>query len=224
VQAAKAETLKLSLPAVHAAAYGWKMIDIAERLVAVTLLPAVAPLLLAAATVIAILSHRSPFVAHRRVGQRGRPIWVIKLRTMWAGEHQRKFIFLERLPVACAPIPKQKSMGDPRITSRFAVFCRRYSIDELPQLWQVVRGEMALIAPRPLTQTELEIYYGAEAQELLMRKPGISGLWQVSGRSRLTYRQRRRLDLFMIRKWSFLLYLRILVATVPRVLAGKDAW
>ena len=83
---------------------------------------------------------------------------------------------------------------------------------------------MALVAPRPLTRHELESYYGEDSEELLTRKPGISGLWQVSGRSRLTYGQRRRLDLFMIRKWSIWLYLRILVLTVPKVLAGKDAW
>ncbi|HEX6547062.1 MAG TPA: sugar transferase, partial [Bryobacteraceae bacterium] len=119
---------------------------------------------------------------------------------------------------------ERKPSDDPRVTSRFARICRRYSIDELPQLWQVVNGEMALVAPRPLTRNELDLYYGEDARELLTRKPGISGLWQVSGRSRLTYSQRRRLDLFMIRRWSFRLYLRILVVTVPKVLAGKDAW
>jgi lipopolysaccharide/colanic/teichoic acid biosynthesis glycosyltransferase len=172
---------------------------------------------------IAILSRRSPLVAHLRVGEYGRPIWIFKLRTMWNGEDGAGFALIERLPVATG-IPERKPSNDPRVTSRFARICRRYSIDELPQLWQVVRGEMSLVAPRPLTRHELESYYGEDAHELLMRKPGISGLWQVSGRSRLTYSQRRRLDLFMIRRWSLGLYLRILVLTVPKVLAGKDAW
>lgn len=183
----------------------------------------VSPVLFVAGLVIAILSRRSPLVAHLRVGKYGRPIWIFKLRTMWSGGNGLRLAFVERLPVA-SEIPARKPSNDPRVTSRFARICRRYSIDELPQLWQVLRGEMALVAPRPLTRHELESYYGDDAQELLTRKPGISGLWQVSGRSRLTYSQRRRLDLFMIRRWSLRLYLRILVLTVPKVLAGKDAW
>jgi lipopolysaccharide/colanic/teichoic acid biosynthesis glycosyltransferase len=110
------------------------------------------------------------------------------------------------------------------VTSRFAAFCRRYSLDELPQLWQVVRGEMSLVGPRPLTRQELDTYYGADASRIIAAKPGLSGLWQISGRSRLTYPQRRRLDLFLVRKWSVSLYLRILFTTLPRVAAGKDAW
>jgi exopolysaccharide production protein ExoY len=118
----------------------------------------------------------------------------------------------------------RKSEKDSRVTSRFAAFCRRYSIDELPQLYQVVTGQMSLIGPRPLTKLELDLYYGRNAAELLTRRPGISGLWQVSGRSRLSYRQRRRLDLFLVRKWSPGLYLQTLLATIPTVLTGRNAW
>ena len=217
------ESLELGLSVVRAGAYGWKAIAVAERIAAAMILLALSPVLLAAGLLIAILSRSSPLVAHLRVGERGRPIWVIKLRTMWRGEGERGLALVQRLP-AIEEVPERKPSDDPRVTSRFARFCRRYSIDELPQLWQVARGEMALVAPRPLTRHELESYYGEDSQELLTRKPGISGLWQVSGRSRLTYGQRRRLDLFMIRRWSIRLCLRILVLTVPKVLAGKDAW
>jgi len=223
VQQANAESLELGLPVVRAGAYGWKAIAVAERMAAGIILLALSPVLVAAGLLIAILSRSSPLVAHLRVGERGRPIWVIKLRTMWSGEGDRGLALVQRLPAA-EEAPERKPSDDPRVTSRLARFCRRYSIDELPQLWQVVCGEMALVAPRPLTRHELESYYGEDSEELLTRKPGISGLWQVSGRSRLTYGQRRRLDLFMIRKWSIWLYLRILVLTVPKVLAGKDAW
>lgn len=109
------------------------------------------------------------------------------------------------------------------MTSPFAAFCRRYSLDELPQLWHVLRGEMALIGPRPLTLRELDIYYGSDAECVLSVRPGLSGLWQVRGRSRLPYPHRRRLDLFLVRNWSLGLYLKILLLTLPRVLAGKDA-
>ena len=122
----------------------------------------------------------------------------------------------------CSAPPKERT--DPRVTSRVATLCRRYSIDELPQLWHVLKGEMALLGPRPLTASEIQTYYGPAAVELLAVKPGLTGLWQTSGRSRLTYSQRRRLDLFMIRNWSAGLYLKILLRTIPAVLTGKDAW
>ena len=101
---------------------------------------------------------------------------------------------------------------------------RATGLDELPQLWQVVLGDMALVGPRPLTQQELETYYGADAARVVAAKPGLSGLWQISGRSRLSYTQRRRLDLFLVQKYSISLYFKILLITLPRVLTGKDAW
>lgn len=187
------------------------------------LLLLVLPILVFASIVIVVISRRSPLVAHQRVGHSGRTIWVLKLRTMWNGNSERRSFFIHRLSPVEAPLlpPGLKNV---RVTSRFAAFCRRYSLDELPQLWQVVRGEMALVGPRPLTRQELDAYYGADANRIVAAKPGISGLWQITGRSRLSYAQRRRLDLFLVRKWSVSLYLRILFITLPRVLAGKDAW
>jgi exopolysaccharide production protein ExoY len=120
--------------------------------------------------------------------------------------------------------PNQKSFADPRITSAFARFCRRFSIDELPQLIHVVRGEMSLVAPRPLTNRELDQHYGPDADEILSVKPGITGLWQVAGRSRLTYHERRELDLFLVRNRSLRLHFTILLRTIPAVLTGKDGW
>jgi exopolysaccharide production protein ExoY len=204
----------------------WMAIAAAERFGAGTLLLALLPALSVAALLIVILSRRSPLIAHQRVGQRGRPIWVLKLRTMW-NQNSKAFHFMELVEhltgeMSC-PV-QAKTQSDPRVTSRFAALCRRYSIDEFPQLWHVVRGEMTLVGPRPLTRAELELHYGPAARELLGMKPGLSGLWQINGRSRLTYRQRRRLDLLMVRKWSASLYLHILLNTIPTVLTGKDAW
>lgn len=206
------------------AEYGWKAIWAAERALAGLLLILLSPVLVLCALVLAIRSGRSPLVAHQRAGQAGRPIWILKLRTMWTGERRSGSFFLEKLSTAYEQADGPKRRDDPRVSCRFAAFCRRYSIDELPQLWQVVTGDLTLVAPRPLTWRELETHYGPDARHVLSRKPGLSGLWQVSGRSRLTYKQRRRLDLFLIRKWSFPLYLRIVLVTLPRVLAGKDAW
>jgi lipopolysaccharide/colanic/teichoic acid biosynthesis glycosyltransferase len=154
----------------------------------------------------------------------GKALWILKLRTMWDNDCSGPLFLIEYLRSSELPLPSPKTACDPRVTSRFAAFCRRYSIDELPQLLQVVRGELALVGPRPLTRSELDAHYGTRAAELLARKPGLTGLWQISGRSRLTYSQRRRLDLFMIRNWSFALYVKILATTVPRVFGGKDAW
>ena len=173
---------------------------------------------------VVLLSGQAPLVAHRRVGQFGRPLWVIKLRTMWTGRKSVPLRWLERLPVSTTSMYLHKKSDDARVSSGFARFCRRFSIDEIPQLLQVVKGEMTLIGPRPLTGGEIEQYYGLDALELLSVKPGLTGLWQVSGRSRLTYGQRRRLDLFFIRKRSVTLYLRVALATVPVWLTGRDAW
>jgi exopolysaccharide production protein ExoY len=205
----------------------WKGVGLAERVAAVLALTVSAPVLLIAAIGIVAISRHSPFVAHLRVGREGRPIWILKLRTMWSARGERPVSLVQRLPApelsseAARFSPKLKNAG---VTSRFAAFCRRHSIDELPQFWNIARGEMALVGPRPITRQELDLFYGSAAAYILSAKPGLSGLWQISGRSRLTYSQRRRLDLFMIHNWSFPLYLRILFLTFPRVLAGKDAW
>ncbi|MGH9585088.1 MAG: sugar transferase, partial [Bryobacteraceae bacterium] len=176
--------------------------------------------------IIILLSRRPPLIAHPRMGQDGRPIWVLKLRTMWDSSPPpfRFHALVERLQPEClSPIPI-KTRDDPRVTSRFAALCRQYSIDELPQLWHVLQGDLAFIGPRPLTANELKAYYGGTVEELLTVKPGLSGLWQIRGRSRLSYRERRRFDLFMIRKWSLPLYFRILMATLSTVLSGKNSW
>jgi exopolysaccharide production protein ExoY len=201
----------------------WRLVNLAERIIAAALLVLIFPFLLLVSLVIVVISGRSPLVAHQRVGRGGRFIWVLKLRTMWKGDAASKSIFVHRLSPTEAPLvaPDRKHV---RVTSRFAAFCRRYSVDELPQLWQVVLGDLSLVGPRPLTQQELETYYGPDATRIVAARPGLSGLWQISGRSRLSYAQRRRLDLFLLRKWSIALYVRILLITLPRVLAGKDAW
>ncbi|MCW5976601.1 MAG: sugar transferase [Bryobacteraceae bacterium] len=195
-----------------------------ERVAAGVLLLASAPLLAAAAIAIRVLSRRSPLVAHRRVGWLGEPFWMLKLRTMWPSTPPatRSRALVER--VSTAPPPDGKRRFDPRVTCRFAAWCRTYSIDELPQLWHVARGQMSLVGPRPLTQAEIDRYYAGIAAEVLQLRPGMTGLWQVLGRNELTYRRRRRLDLFLVRRYSLRLYWWILARTPPRVLSGSGAW
>ncbi len=182
------------------------------------------PILLVAGLIIGLLSGRSPLVAIDRVGRGGLPFAMLKLRTMWSrtGCERSRFGGLVAY-MEGEFVPPVKSAGDPRIQSRFARFCRRYSIDELPQLLHVLTGAMALVGPRPLTSVELDAYYDADAVEVTQVRPGLTGLWQVMGRNRLTYPQRRRLDLFLVRHRSVLLNLWILWRTIPQVVRGMDA-
>ena len=194
-----------------------------EQIVAGVGLLVCLPMLLAVCFVAWLLSGRSPLVAHRRIGRNGIPIWVYKVRTMWESRPKHgPFLLVEYLRGSI--VPECKCPFDTRITSRFAVFCRKYSIDELPQLWSVLAGEMSMVGPRPMTELELKRHYGTDMRRILQFKPGLTGLWQIRGRSTLTYRQRRRLDIFMLDKWSYRLYMSILLRSVPKVLAGENAW
>jgi exopolysaccharide production protein ExoY len=199
-----------------------------EQMIGLAAVIVLSPFLAAVAVTILLLSGRAPLVAHRRLGRDGRPFWMLKFRTMWSDDRGPRQGTLGQLglieQLRGETVPEVKTSADPRVTSRFAAFCRRHSIDELPQLWHVARSEMSLVGPRPMTPSEWARYYGESAAEVLRLKPGLSGLWQTRGRNRLTYRQRRRLDIFLARHYCLLLYLRILGQTVPRVLAGRNAW
>ena len=158
---------------------------------------------------------------HNRVGWRGVPLPMLKFRTMWTDDEAPGELALVEDVSGCVPVAKDAA--DPRVTSPFAAFCRRYSLDELPQLIHVVRGEMSLVGPRPITLTEMETYYGDSAAEVVSLRPGLTGLWQVTGRNQLTYEERKQLDLRLVREASPALYLGILLRSVPRVISGNGA-
>ena len=147
---------------------------------------------------------------------------MLKLRTMWDRPTLSRRAWIEFIDDPAGSL--QKAAHDTRVRSVFARFCRRHSIDELPQLLHVVRGEMSLVGPRPLTAEELSRYYGPDAPEILDAKPGIAGLWQVSGRNRLTYAERLALDLKLVRERSPRMYLRILIRTAAEVWRGANSW
>jgi lipopolysaccharide/colanic/teichoic acid biosynthesis glycosyltransferase len=146
---------------------------------------------------------------------------MLKFRTMWGKDCPGQYISLVE-DVADA-IPASKQFNDPRVVSRFAALCRRYSLDEIPQLYHVVRGQMSFVGPRPITREELDKYYRAHEAEVLSLRPGITGLWQVLGRSRLSYARRMRLDVILARRASPYLYFQIVLRTVPKVVRGYDA-
>ncbi|HLK61854.1 MAG TPA: sugar transferase [Bryobacteraceae bacterium] len=207
----------------------WQTIDVCERVVSVVLFTILSPILLVSAAVVSLLSRRVPLIAHRRVGYRGTTLWMLKLRTMWNSEApgtSRRVVHTSRWVEYIEDVegPERKKPGDARVTNWFARFCRKHSIDEMPQLWHVIRGEMSLVGPRPVTDVEIQQHYGTDAAEVLQVKPGLAGLWQVSGRNRLSYDERRRLDLRFVRNRSVRMYFRILLRTVPEVWSGSNSW
>ncbi len=116
----------------------------------------------------------------------------------------------------------QKLKNDPRVT-RLGAWLRKTSLDELPQLWNVLRGEMSLVGPRPIVREEI-VRYGREFQSYIQVRPGMTGLWQVSGRSETDYGVRVRLDHFYISNWSIWLDILILLRTVPVIFSRRGAY
>ena len=193
-----------------------------ERAAGGAVLLVAAPLLGVAAAAVWGLSGQAPIVLHRRVGLGGSALWIPKLRTMWQHRERWDRRLVEYLETP--PVPVCKHLPDPRVTSRFAAFCRCHSIDELPQLALVLLGHLQLSGPRPLTQQELDDYYAEAQHEVLAVPPGLTGLWQVMGRNRLTYAQRRRLDLFLVRHRTWRLTAWILGKTLAELIAPRSAW
>lgn len=196
-----------------------------DPLAALVLGALAAPVIAVAGLSILLLSRRSPFIAHERVGIGGSSFWMWKLRTMWPSGEPGGGSFRLVEYVTDTRTPGLKSARDHRISSRFALFCRKFSIDELPQLFHVMAGQMSLVGPRPITRQELQQYYGAQtANQVLRLRPGITGLWQIQGRSSLSFDERRDLDLQLVRTFNLRLYCSILLRTIPRVVCGNDSY
>ncbi len=154
----------------------------------------------------------------RRCGLNGRQFTLYKFRTMVEGAHER---MLEVAHLNEMDGPVFKSSRDPRVTP-FGRFLRKFSLDELPQLWNVLRGDMSLVGPRPPIPEEVARYERWQRRRLAM-KPGLTGLWQISGRNELDFERWMALDLQYIDTWSPWLDLKILLKTVPVVLSGRGA-
>jgi len=200
------------------------LVNVMERAAGAVFLIAAGPVIAATGVAISILSRRSPFIAHQRVGDGGELLWMWKLRTMWGHQapHPREKGWVEY--IVAEPRCGQKNPCDHRVTSLLAKFMRRHSIDELPQLWHVATGKMSLVGPRPLTRTELARYYGSRAAELLSVKPGITGIWQTRGRSTVNFPERAAMDLELVKGLTARSYFSILLRTLPVLFHGKDAW
>jgi len=161
--------------------------------------------------------------AHKRVGRSGRLFPCYKFRTMKVDAEEQLRLLLTRDPALLAEWEREfKLRNDPRIT-RIGRFLRRTSLDELPQLINVIRGDMSLVGPRPVIRAELK-RYGADVDYFLMVRPGITGLWQVSGRSDSGYEQRVYLDTWYVKNWSLWYDIAILFKTIKVVFGGKGAY
>ena len=154
-----------------------------------------------------------------RVGRDGRIFEMLKFRSMVEDAHQQRGTLADQNE---HDGPLFKIKDDPRVTP-VGRRLRRYSIDELPQLWNVVRGDMALIGPRPPLPDEVALYGGDIARRLMV-KPGITGLWQVSGRADISWTEAVRLDLYYVENWSLTMDLAIIAKTAKAVLAGSGAY
>jgi exopolysaccharide biosynthesis polyprenyl glycosylphosphotransferase len=176
------------------------------------------PVVAAIATLIKITSHGDVLFRQTRCGLNGRIFTLYKFRTMVEDAELRRQD-LEHLNEMNGPVFKLKS--DPRVTA-FGRLLRRYSLDELPQLWNVLRGDMSLVGPRPPIPEEVARYERWQRRRLSM-KPGLTCLWQVSGRNQIDFDRWMQLDLEYIDSWSPLLDLKILLRTIPAVLSGRGA-
>lgn len=199
---------------------GWRRLakSGADRLVAAAGLVMLAPVFVVVAVAVALDSGRPVFFRQRRVGQGGYEFTIWKFRTM-VPDAESRLCDLRPLSEADGPLFKMRS--DPRVT-RVGRPLRRWSLDELPQLLNVLKGDMSLVGPRPPLPCEVETYSPAARRRLLV-KPGITGLWQVSGRSGLSWEESVRLDLHYVENWSPSLDAMILVRTLVAVVRGRGA-
>lgn len=168
--------------------------------------------------IILFSTDRGPIVfAHERVGRNGRRFRCLKFRSMVVNSQEALSHHLEKFPQARAEWEaSQKLTDDPRVTP-IGRFLRATSLDELPQLINVIRGDMSLVGPRPIVEDEV-VRYADEIEHYATVRPGITGLWQVSGRSDVDYNQRIQLDSRYVREWSFSGDIIILFKTVKVVL------
>jgi exopolysaccharide biosynthesis polyprenyl glycosylphosphotransferase len=187
--------------------------------VALTAIVLLAPVFAAVALAVKLTSPGPVFFRQVRVGRDGRTFTFLKFRSMYADADARKLDLLD-LNEADGPIFKIKN--DPRITP-IGHFLRRTSLDELPQLFHVLRGQMSVVGPRPQLPEEVSAYGPMDYRRLTVQ-PGITCIWQVSGRSDLDFDTWVALDLEYIDTWSLWLDMKLMLKTVPAVLSGKGAY
>ena len=179
------------------------------------------PIFILIGILVKLSSPGSVFYIQKRVGRNYREFGCIKFRTMYKDADDLLPNLLEKYPLMRKEFEKDfKLRQDPRIT-KLGRFLRRSSLDELPQFFNVLKGEMSVVGPRPIVSNEI-IKYSLFMEEVISVRPGLTGLWQVSGRNNLSYKKRVELDLFYARNRNFLLDLEIIILTLGVLLFPMD--
>lgn len=191
-----------------------------DRLGAMGILMLASPFLLGTALAVKATSSGPVFYRQERIGRNGQPFKMVKFRSMRVGADAELLALLASQGTADTPLFKVND--DPRVT-KVGAFIRRFSIDELPQLFNVIKGDMSLVGPRPQRSEEVDLYDDAAHRRLRVR-PGMTGLWQVSGRSDLSWDEAIRLDVRYVENWSMIGDLMILWRTVRAVLGSDGAY
>ena len=212
-----------SLPVASAVAVGQGVSRAAEVSLCFAAVLALAPLMLFVAALVHLQDGGPVIFRQRRIGRGGRPFSCLKFRTMAVNAEQILNDVLRSSPQRRGEWEREhKLRNDPRVT-RLGAFLRRTSIDELPQLLNVLRGEMSLVGPRPIVEAEIN-RYGPRFKYYAAVRPGITGLWQVSGRNDLSYRTRVAMDVTYVRTRTARLDLRIMLATVYAVVMQRGSY
>lgn len=195
-----------------------RALDIAVASIVLLLL---APIMLIVTVLIRVLMGGPPIFAQERIGCGGRVFVCYKFRTMVTNGEEILHRYLDAKPEAAREWKETRKLAnDPRVGCLGNIL-RKSSLDELPQLFNVLCGDMSLVGPRPVVSDELK-YYGCHAQDYLKARPGVTGLWQVSGRNRLNYAARVARDCHYVRNWSLAVDLVILIKTIPAVLKFSE--
>lgn len=171
------------------------------------------------------LSSPGPIIyGHKRMGRGGRPFRCYKFRSMYPDAAQRLRHILETDSAAREEWKASRKLkSDPRVTP-IGRLLRKYSLDELPQFWNVLWGELSVVGPRPLTRDEIVNEVGVRAAKTLSVRPGLTCLWQVQGRNDLSYRERIDLDVEYVERRTFWLDLKIVLRTIPAMLHSRGAY
>jgi undecaprenyl-phosphate galactose phosphotransferase len=171
------------------------------------------------------LSSRGKVVySHERIGRGGKPFRCFKFRTMFNDADKRLLDILEACPeLRMEWEEKHKLVKDPRITL-IGKILRKTSLDELPQFWNVLKGDLSIVGPRPVVQEEINKHFGVKAYKILSVRPGITGLWQVSGRNDTTYKTRLTLDEAYVDSHNLLLDAKLILKTIPKMLFSRGAY
>ncbi|MGA0606740.1 sugar transferase [Phenylobacterium sp. VNQ135] len=212
-----------SRPRANPVTWDQPVTDVMNFSIALAALIFLAPLMIVVAILVYAQDGGPALFGHKRLGRDGRHFKCLKFRSMAVDAEARLAELLARDPAARAEWEKDhKLRNDPRVT-KLGAFLRKSSLDELPQLFNVLRGEMSLVGPRPIVDAEVA-KYGRRFRQYCAVKPGITGLWQVSGRNDTSYRSRVAMDCIYARRRNAVMDFKIMVATVPAVLLSRGSY